>query len=59
MADARGFGVPAGRISMPTKVLLIDDDPDFRAAVRSLLESHGYQLRDLGIDCIATFRTFD
>jgi CheY-like chemotaxis protein len=24
------------------KILLIDDDSDFRAAVRSLLESHGY-----------------
>jgi len=27
---------------MPAKVLLIDDDSDFRAAVKSLLESHGY-----------------
>ncbi len=27
---------------MSPKVLLIDDDPDFRAAVKSLLESHGY-----------------
>ena len=29
---------------MSRKVLLIDDDSDFRAAVRSLLESHGYQV---------------
>ena len=27
---------------MSRNVLLIDDDSDFRAAVRSLLESHGY-----------------
>ncbi len=27
---------------MSPKVLLIDDDSDFRAAVKSLLESHGY-----------------
>ena len=27
---------------MSAKVLLIDDDSDFRAAVKSLLESHGY-----------------
>ena len=29
---------------MSAKVLLIDDDSDFRAAVRSLLESHGYEV---------------
>jgi len=29
---------------MSPKVLLIDDDSDFRAAVKSLLESHGYQV---------------
>jgi len=29
---------------MSAKVLLIDDDSDFRAAVKSLLESHGYQV---------------
>lgn len=29
---------------MPAKVLVIDDDQDFRASVRSLLESHGYQV---------------
>jgi len=29
---------------MSAKVLLIDDDPDFRAAVKSLLESHGYNV---------------
>jgi CheY-like chemotaxis protein len=29
---------------MSAKVLLIDDDSDFRAAVRSLLESHGYNV---------------
>jgi len=28
---------------MSAKVLLIDDDSDFRAAVKSLLESHGYE----------------
>lgn len=27
---------------MSAKVLMIDDDSDFRAAVKSLLESHGY-----------------
>ena len=29
---------------MSAKVLLIDDDSDFRAAVKSLLESHGYSV---------------
>lgn len=29
---------------MPAKVLLIDDDQDFRASVRSLLETRGYQV---------------
>jgi CheY-like chemotaxis protein len=29
---------------MSAKVLVIDDDSDFRAAVRSLLESHGYSV---------------
>jgi len=29
---------------MSAKVLLIDDDSDFRAAVKSLLESHGYNV---------------
>lgn len=29
---------------MSAKVLLIDDDSDFRAAVKSLLESHGYEV---------------
>jgi len=29
---------------MPAKVLLIDDDCDFRTAVKSLLESHGYRV---------------
>ena len=29
---------------MSAKVLLIDDDSDFRAAVKSLLESHGYHV---------------
>ena len=29
---------------MVAKVLLIDDDTDFRTAVRSLLESHGYKV---------------
>jgi CheY-like chemotaxis protein len=28
------------------KILLIDDDADFKASVRSLLESHGYQVID-------------
>lgn len=31
-------------MSPPTKVLLIDDDPDFREFVRIVLESHGYQV---------------
>ena len=29
---------------MSARVLLIDDDADFRAAVKSLLESHGYSV---------------
>ena len=29
---------------MSARVLLIDDDSDFRAAVKSLLESHGYDV---------------
>ncbi len=29
---------------MSAKVLLIDDDVDFRASVKSLLESHGYNV---------------
>ena len=29
---------------MSVKVLLIDDDSDFREAVKSLLESHGYEV---------------
>jgi CheY-like chemotaxis protein len=29
---------------MSAKVLLIDDDQDFRTSVRSLLEGHGYQV---------------
>lgn len=29
---------------MSSRVLLIDDDSDFRAAVKSLLESHGYDV---------------
>jgi len=29
---------------MSAKVLVIDDDADFRAAVKSLLESHGYRV---------------
>ena len=29
---------------MPAKVLLIDDDSDFRSAVKSLLEIHGYDV---------------
>jgi CheY-like chemotaxis protein len=31
---------------MSAKVLLIDDDRDFRASVRSLLEGHGYEVRE-------------
>jgi CheY-like chemotaxis protein len=28
----------------PAKILLIDDDQDFRASVKSLLERHGYEI---------------
>ena len=28
----------------PARVLLIDDDQDYRASVKSLLESHGYEV---------------
>ncbi len=30
------------------KVLVIDDDPDFRASLRSLLESEGYEVAEAG-----------
>ncbi len=30
------------------KVLMIDDDPDFRASVKSLLESHGHTVLEAG-----------
>ncbi len=30
------------------KILIIDDDPDFRASTRSLLESHGYVVVEAG-----------
>lgn len=35
---------------MPTspRVLVIDDDPDFRASVRALLENHGYVVIEAG-----------
>ena len=33
---------------MSAKVLLIDDDQDFRASVRTLLESHGYEVLEAG-----------
>jgi twitching motility two-component system response regulator PilG len=33
---------------MSAKVLMIDDDQDFRASVRSLLESHGYEVLEAG-----------
>ena len=31
-------------MSLPTSVLIVDDDPDFREFVRIVLESHGYQV---------------
>ena len=33
---------------MSAKVLLIDDDQDFRVSVRSLLETHGYEVLEAG-----------
>jgi CheY-like chemotaxis protein len=33
---------------MSAKVLLIDDDQDFRASVKSLLETHGYEVLEAG-----------
>jgi CheY-like chemotaxis protein len=35
---------PEKEVRMAAKVLLIDDDTDFRAAVKSLLEGHGYNV---------------
>lgn len=31
-------------MSPPQKILIVDDDPDFREFVRIVLESHGYQV---------------
>lgn len=31
-------------MSPPTRILIVDDDPDFREFVRIVLESHGYQV---------------
>ena len=31
-------------MSPPTKILIVDDDPDFREFVSIVLESHGYQV---------------
>ncbi len=33
---------------MPAKVLIIDDDGDFRTSVKSLLERHGYEVLEAG-----------
>jgi CheY-like chemotaxis protein len=35
---------PGGAMSHPPRILIIDDDADFRAAVRSLLESRGWEV---------------
>lgn len=32
----------------PARILIIDDDPDFKASVRSLLESHGLVVFEAG-----------
>jgi CheY-like chemotaxis protein len=40
---------PGGKeAGMSVKVLLIDDDQDFRVSVRSLLETRGYEVLDAG-----------
>lgn len=31
-------------MSSPTRILIVDDDPDFREFVRIVLESHGYEV---------------
>jgi DNA-binding response OmpR family regulator len=31
-------------VSPPTRILIVDDDPDFREFVSIVLESHGYQV---------------
>jgi CheY-like chemotaxis protein len=33
-------------VSPPTRVLIVDDDPDFREFVRIVLESHGYEVNE-------------
>ncbi len=33
-------------MSPPQKILIVDDDPDFREFVRIVLESHGYQVSE-------------
>jgi len=33
-------------VSPPQKILIVDDDPDFREFVRIVLESHGYQVSE-------------
>jgi CheY-like chemotaxis protein len=53
MTSWRRIDSPLGAIRgkearMSAKVLLIDDDQDFRASVRTLLESHGYQALEAG-----------
>jgi CheY-like chemotaxis protein len=35
----------------PAKILLIDDDQDFQAAVKSLLEIHGYEVSQAASGC--------
>jgi DNA-binding response OmpR family regulator len=46
-------------VSMPTKILIIDDDPDFREFVRIVLESHDYTVLEAenADDGLALMRT--
>ena len=46
-------------MSMPTKILIIDDDPDFREFVRIVLESHDYAVLEAenAADGLALMRT--
>ena len=46
-------------MSMPTKILIIDDDPDFREFVRIVLESHDYAVLEAenAEDGLALMRT--
>jgi two-component system, cell cycle sensor histidine kinase and response regulator CckA len=55
--DASPEGLPGARPLGPT-ILVVDDDPDVRAATRRTLESCGYDVVEAadGVDAIGAFR---